>query len=222
MDIFNLIYQLVSGPLVWVAFFVFIGGSIFKVFQMFSLINKKEKFIYTYMSLKYSLRSIIHWIIPFATVNWRKHPVLTIITFTFHICLLITPTFLLAHAVLWKNAWDVRWWTLPESLADVMTLMVIIGCVLFLIRRLSIKDVRYLSSASDYVLLAIVAAPFITGFLSYHQVGNYRVMIILHIVSGVLMLMAIPFTRLIHMLFSVFTRAYMGSEFGNVRHAKDW
>ncbi len=222
MDIFNLIYQLVSGPLVWVAFFVFIGGSIFKVFQMFSLINKKEKFIYTYMSLKYSLRSIIHWIIPFATVNWRKHPVLTIITFTFHICLLITPTFLLAHAVLWKNAWNVRWWTLPESLADVMTLMVIIGCVLFLIRRLSIKEVRYLSSASDYVLLAIVAAPFITGFLSYHQIGNYRVMIILHIVSGIIMLMAIPFTRLIHMLFSVFTRAYMGSEFGNVRHAKDW
>ncbi len=222
MDIYNLTYQLVSGPLVWVAFFVFIVGSIFKVFQMFLLINKKEKFIYTYMSLKYSLRSIIHWIIPFATVNWRKHPVLTIITFTFHTCLLITPTFLLAHAVLWKNAWDVRWWTLPESLADVMTLMVIIGCVLFLIRRLTIKEVRYLSSASDYVLLAIVAAPFITGFLSYHQVGNYRVMIILHIVSGLLMLMAMPFTRLIHMLFSVFTRAYMGSEFGNVRHAKDW
>jgi nitrate reductase gamma subunit len=222
MDIFNLIYQLVSGPLVWVAFFVFIGGSIFKVFQMFLLINKKEKFIYTYMSLKYSLRSIIHWIIPFATVNWRRHPVLTIITFSFHTCLLITPTFLLAHAVLWKNAWDVRWWTLPESLADVMTILVIIGCVFFLIRRLTIKEVRYLSSASDYVLLAIVAAPFITGFLSYHQVGNYRIMIILHIVSGIIMLMVIPFTRLIHMLFSVFTRAYMGSEFGNVRHAKDW
>jgi len=222
MDIFNLIYQLVSGPLVWVAFFVFIGGSIFKVFQMFLLINKKEKYIYTYMSLKYSLRSIIHWIIPFATVNWRRHPVLTIITFAFHTCLLITPTFLLAHAVLWKKAWNVRWWTLPESLADVMTLMVIIGCVLFLIRRLTIKEVRYLSSASDYVLLAIVATPFLTGFLAYHQVSNYRVMIILHIVSGIIMLMTIPFTRLIHMLFSVFTRAYMGSEFGNVRHAKDW
>jgi hypothetical protein len=36
------------------------------------------------------------------------------------------------------------------------------------------------------------------------------------------MLVAIPFTRLSHMLFSIFTRAYMGSEFGKVRHAQDW
>jgi nitrate reductase gamma subunit len=189
---------------------------------MFSLINKKEKFIYTYMSVKYSLRSIIHWIIPFATTNWRRHPILTIITFAFHLCLLITPIFLLAHAVLWKNAWNVRWWTLPESLTDVMTLIVIIGCVFFFIRRLTLKEVRYLSTASDYVILAIVAAPFISGFLAYHQVGNYRVMIILHIVSGTIMLMAVPFTRLIHMFFSVFTRAYLGSEFGKVRRARDW
>ena len=43
-----------------------------------------------------------------------------------------------------------------------------------------------------------------------------------HIVSGEIMLMAIPFTRLSHMIFSPFTRAYMGSEFGAVRHVKDW
>ena len=35
-------------------------------------------------------------------------------------------------------------------------------------------------------------------------------------------LLAIPFTRLSHMLFSPFTRAYMGSEFGKVRMARDW
>jgi nitrate reductase gamma subunit len=45
---------------------------------------------------------------------------------------------------------------------------------------------------------------------------------ILHIISGEVMLVAIPFTRLSHMLFAPLTRAYMGSEFGGVRHAKDW
>ena len=49
-----------------------------------------------------------------------------------------------------------------------------------------------------------------------------QVMMILHIVSGEIMLVAIPFTRLSHMLFSPFTRAYMGSEFGGIRHARDW
>jgi nitrate reductase gamma subunit len=72
------------------------------------------------------------------------------------------------------------------------------------------------------VILAITAAPFITGFLAYHQWIEYRTMLILHILSGETMLMAIPFTRLVHMFYFWFTRAYMGSEFGGVRHARDW
>ncbi len=47
-------------------------------------------------------------------------------------------------------------------------------------------------------------------------------MLILHIVTGASVLVAIPFTRLSHMLWFVFTRAYMGSEFGAVRNARDW
>jgi nitrate reductase gamma subunit len=82
--------------------------------------------------------------------------------------------------------------------------------------------VKFVTSASDFVILAIVAAPFITGFLAYHQWFAYPGMVIAHIVSGEIMLMAIPFTRLSHMIFAPFTRAYMGSEFGKVRHARDW
>ena len=222
MDSFNSIYEFVSGPLVWIAFIIFIGGAVFKMYQMFSLVNKKEKFIYSYMSLRYSLRSIVHWAIPFATKNWRNRPVLTIVTFAFHFCLLITPILLTAHVVLWQKAWHISWWMLPEFVADAMTLVVIFGGVVFLLRRLTFKEVKYLTTVSDYLLLAIVVTPFITGFLAYHHWGNYRIMLILHMLSGEIMLMAIPFTRLSHMFFSFFTRAYIGSEFGNVRHAKDW
>jgi hypothetical protein len=82
--------------------------------------------------------------------------------------------------------------------------------------------VRYVTSASDYVLLAVVAAPFITGIISYYQWFAYQWVTILHILSGEIMLVAIPLTRLSHMLFAPLTRAYMGSEFGGVRHARDW
>ena len=67
-----------------------------------------------------------------------------------------------------------------------------------------------------------LAAPFVTGFVAYHQWINYPLFLNLHILSGEIMLAAIPFTRLSHMIFAPFTRAYMGSEFGAVRHAKDW
>ncbi len=219
---FNTLYNFLSGPMVWVAFIVFIGGSIYRIWDLISLVNKKEKFIYSYMSWKYSLRSVMHWIIPFATTNWRKRPVMTIITFVFHFGLVIMPIFLSAHVILFNEAWNVSWWTLPEGIADAITLLVIFCCIAFLLRRLAIKEVNYLTTPSDYGILAIAAAPFITGFFAYHNFLNYNLWLLLHILSGEIMLMAIPFTRLTHMLFAILTRSFIGSEFGGVRHAKDW
>lgn len=216
------IYEFVAGPLAWLAFLVFFGGSLWRLIQLLAMVNKKEKFIFSYMSLKYSLRSIIRWLTPFGTTNWRRHPWLTIVTFAFHICVVATPVFLLSHVVLWDEAWNLSWWTLPDLLADVMTVVVIGGCVFFFVRRQVRPEVKYLTSASDYVILAIVAAPFVTGFLAYHQWFGYPFFSIAHIVCGEIMLMAIPFTRLSHMIFSPLTRAYMGSEFGKIRHAEDW
>lgn len=216
------IYSFVSGPLAWVAFILFIGGCLYRLISLLILVNKKEKFIFSYMSWKYSLRSIFHWIIPFATENWRRHPVLTIVTFAFHISLITVPIFLLSHIILWDEAWNIRWWSLPDTVSDVMTVIVIAGCDYFLVRRLTQPEVKFVTSASDFVILAIVAAPFLTGFVAYHQWFAYKFFAILHIIAGEVMLVAIPFTRLSHMIFSPLTRAYMGSEFGKIRHARDW
>lgn len=206
----------------WISFIVFIGGSLYKVASMLSL-GKKDKVIYPYISLRYSLRSIFHWIIPYASENMRNRHWMTVITFSFHICLIVTPVFLLAHNVLWYESWNIRWITLPERVADIMTLTVIFCSILFIARRIILPEVRFVTSASDYILIAIVAAPFITGFIAHHQLFfHYRLMVILHILFGEIMLMAIPFTRLSHMLFFWLTRGYMGTDFGAVRNAKDW
>jgi nitrate reductase gamma subunit len=215
-------YNFVSGPLAWIAFILFLGGILFRLVRMLRLVAEKERFIFTYMSWYYSLRSILHWITPFGTVNWRRQPVMTVVTFAFHICLFAVPIFLLAHAVLWDEALGLSWWSLPDAVADGMTVIVILGAIYFLVRRLTRPEVKFVTSASDFVLLIIVAAPFVTGFLAYHQWFSYPLMMSLHVLAGDIMLAAIPFTRLSHMIFSPFTRAYMGSEFGKVRHARDW
>ena len=216
------LYIFITGPLAWAAFILFIGGSLYRLVAMLLLARKKERFVFSYMSFKYGLRSILHWITPFATENMRRHPILTIVSFAFHICLVLTPIFLLSHVILWDESWNLSWWSLPDGVADFMTMAVILSCIFFLVRRLISPEVQFVTSAADYVILAIVAAPFVTGFLAYHQWFAYRFFVILHILAGEIMLVAIPFTRLSHMIYSPFTRAYMGSEFGAVRHAKDW
>ncbi len=216
------IYNFVSGPLVWVAFILFFGGSIYRIVSMIRTARQTDPIVFHYMSLKYALRSILHWIIPFGSENMRKHPAMTIATFAFHICLFIAPLFLFAHIILIKEAWNISWGYLPDSVADLMTWIVIAACIFFLVRRLMLPEAKYVTSFSDYVILAIVVAPFITGLWSYHQWAGFKVMGIAHIIAGEIMLAAIPFTRLSHMLFFPFTRGYMGSEFGAVRRARDW
>lgn len=216
------VYEFVCGPLVWIAFGLFLGGCLFRLWQLITLARSKEKSIFSYFSLYHSLRSIGHWMVPFATVSMRKNPVMTIVAFAFHICLLLAPLFLLAHIVLWEEAWGLSWWALPDGVADIMTLVVIAACGYFVVRRLRRPEVNYVTSASDYVILAIVALPFITGFYCRMQWPGYQIMVIFHVLSGEIMLAAIPFTRLIHMVFAVFTRSYTGSEFGAIRHARDW
>jgi nitrate reductase gamma subunit len=215
------LYEIVRGPLAWVALLVFFAGSIYRVVAML-IEARRDKVVYPYMSLKYGLRSLMHWLIPFGSRNMRLRPVMTVVTFVFHISLLAAPIFLLAHIILVYESWKLQWWSLPESVTDVMTVLVLLGCVFFLVRRIVAPEVQNVTFLSDYVLLALVALPFLTAFLAYHQWGPYRPMLIAHILAGEVLLVAIPFTRLSHMFFFFFTRAYMGCEFGNVRKARDW
>jgi nitrate reductase gamma subunit len=215
------LYEVVRGPLAWAALLIFSLGSIYRIVDML-VEARRDKVVYPYMSLKYGLRSILHWVVPFGSRNMRLRPVMTVVSFVFHISLVLLPLFALGHVVLWYESWSIQWWTLPEAVTDVLTVVVILCCIFFAVRRITQPEVRNVTGVSDFLLLAVVAAPFVTGFLAYHQLGAYRPMLIAHILAGEIMLVAIPFTRLSHMLFFPFTRAYMGSEFGNVRKARDW
>lgn len=214
-------YELVRGPLVWIAFIGFAGGVLYRFIAM-ALLARKDRVVYPTFEARYSFRSLLHWLVPFASTNMRQRPIMTVITFAFHICLLITPLLLMGHAVLWQESWGVRWWSLPEQVADGMTLVVIFAGGFLMLRRLAAPEVRNVSSLSDFLLMLLVLAPFVTGFIAHQQWLPYRPMLILHIISGALWLLLIPWTRLIHMVWFFITRAYMGCEFGAVRKARDW
>jgi nitrate reductase gamma subunit len=214
-------YEFARGPLVWAAFIILVLGGAYRVYWLITY-SKKDKVVHPYITLKHSLRSLLHFSLPFGARVMRLRPGFTVISFLFHICLLVTPIFVLGHTLLWRESWGINIWALPEWLATVMAAYVVIGVLFFALRRIADPAVRYVTSWKDYLLLTIVVAPFLTGILAHYQVFDYQVMIVLHIFTGVLWLAVIPFTRVVHMLFYPFTRAYMGSEFGYVRGSRDW
>jgi nitrate reductase gamma subunit len=216
------LYSFVSGPMVWIAFAVFLGGLVWQFVSIYLLARRKDPMVIEYISLKYAVRSIAHWSTPYATRSWRLHPLMTLATFAFHISIFLAPIFLLAHLVLIQENFGIALPALPDWFADILTIVVILSLAYFVYRRIAIPEVRFVTEAKDYGIIALVLAPFLTGFLAYHQLGPAELMLILHMLTGQAMLMAIPFTRLGHMIVGPLIRAYMGSEFGGVRHAQDW
>ena len=215
------VYELVRGPFAWVALITFVLGIVYRI-AVLLLTSKKEPVLNISRSATDAVRSILHGVIPFGSTYMRKQPFFTIVTFTFHLSVIILPIFLLAHIILWYESWQILWWSLPDLLADVMTLWVIFACIYFFVRRLVVTEVKQVSRPIDFVLLFTILLTFLTGFLAYHQWGPYRPMLILHVISSEILLVTLPFSKLGHMLFFWFTRAYTGSEYGKVLNAPDW
>lgn len=215
------IYELVRGPFAWVALIVFVAGSLYRIAAML-ISGKKEPSLYPATSLKDGLRSILHGLMPFGSTYMRRQPLFTVVTIGFHLGVIILPLFLLAHTVLWYESWQILWWSLPDLLADLMAIWVILACIYFLVRRWAVPEVKKVTRVPDILLLVIILMTFLTGFLSYHQWGPYRPMMILHVLAGEVLLITIPFSKLAHMVFFMFSRAYLGAEFGKVLKAREW
>ena len=215
------IYELVRGPFAWVALTVFIAGSLYRIIAML-VTGKKEPALYPSTSFSGAVRSILHGLIPFGSTYMRRQPLFAIVTIGFHLCVIILPLFLLAHIVLWYESWQILWWSLPDLLADLMAIWVILASIYFIVRHWVVPEVKKVTRPSDILLPAIILLTFLTGFLAYHQWAPYRPIMILHVLAGEILLIAIPFSKLGHMLFFMFSRAYMGAEFGKVLNAREW
>jgi len=215
-------YEFLTGPFLWFSFIVSILGFIIRFTYLFSLSRIRDKVVYNHASLAWGLKSIFHWIVPFASHSMKRQPVFTVMGFTFHVSLISVPLFLSAHNILWDEGLNLSFWSFPDSLSDALTLLVIISGSFLLVRRIVRPEVRVLTEAIDYALLVLTLLPFVTGFFAFHQFGPYGVFFILHVVSGELLLILLPFTKLSHMIYFFFTRLFIGFEMGGRRGARPW
>ncbi len=210
-------YEFVSGPLAVISFAVFFLGVVARIIWYVKGLDwRLDRVAYTKKfgaGIKGAARSLFHWLLPFNHTT-AKHPIFMGVTYLFHLCLITAPIFLIAHVVLIEESWNISWITIPDRVADYMTLVIIVAGIFFLIRRLTDPNVNILTTASDYIVLAIALAPFVTGYIAYHQWPGYNSWLIAHILSGEIMLVAIPFTKLSHFVLFFCSRIQIGMDYG--------
>jgi len=140
-------------------------------------------------------------------------PVMGAVSLVFHFCLFLIPLLLPAHNILSDRSTGVSLPTLPGPLADKLTLGLLAFGTFFLLRRILFPRVRALSTLRDYLVLLLVAAPFVTAYMAYHHWLDYRTVLVTHMIVGEILIAAIPFTKLGHMPFLIFARFFMSSEY---------
>ncbi|WP_461834635.1 TmcC family electron transfer complex membrane anchor subunit [Desulfothermus sp.] len=213
------LYLLLRGPLALISFIVFIGGVIYQIIWFFN--NTKVQEIPKNPGLLPSKKEIKSFYPPedikkltkWEGSVWSTQPYFTILTSIFHILVILTPIFLLAHNILIKQSWGIAPPSLSEKITDVFTIVVLCFGAYFLYRRIFLSKVRIITGGGDWLMFFLVFLPYLTGFLAYHQIFPYMPMVILHMFLGELMLVCIPFTRLKHMIFFFLNRFYLKSEY---------
>ena len=236
----------IKGPMVWIALGVFLGGIIVHGLLFFAATrNKESRYLPAApkkkpkkkepaeeegpLTLERIMQQLKPWI-QLADRRWftvehsvfRIHPVVATVTTVFHLLLFVVPIFLLAHNELIRGAIGFSLPSLPEGLADFLTIVVLLCGGFFLFRRIFIRRVRAISSPWDYFILLVTLTPFVSGFLAFHQWGDYSTVILVHIVSAELALILIPFTKLSHMVYFFLYRLLIGSEYSFGQGKRAW
>lgn len=125
----------------------------------------------------------------------------------FHLAIFIAPFTAAAHAVLF----DLAWGFFPPRIAPTITrtfaVAAVIAGIVLVLRRIFVGHVSAVSSWRDYAAMCCVLTPFVTGILAGKLVGPYEVIMVIHCASAHVLILALGWTRLGHMVFFLSGRA---------------
>ncbi|MFP4624423.1 MAG: hypothetical protein ACLFRX_09625, partial [Gemmatimonadota bacterium] len=130
-------------------------------------------------------------------------------SFLMHIGLIGVPLLLVDHVALWEAFTGLDLPAMGKELADFLTLFTI-GCVLVLLTlRTFVARQRIMSRPMDYAILVLILVPFTTGYMASHPAVNpvgWQAMMLIHVLSGEALFLAVPFSKLSHIVLFFFDR----------------
>ena len=211
-------HDLLTGPLFWLSLGICLVGMLARLIMYFRGLSWQLDRVaykeYPVLGAKGAWRSIYKWLIPFGTYGWRTQPFVAIAFFGFHIGAVLVPLCLLGHNLFLSEKIGVSFFTISNGLADALTWTTIVSALFLILRRLVLPEVRIMTTLYDYLILLISLAPFVTGLMARYQVGEYSFWLNMHILCGEILLVAIPFTKLSHVVLFFASRAQLGMDFG--------
>lgn len=205
----------VRGPGLVIAIGVFVAGSIIRLVEMLMLGRKTDLSVAREPhSAKYGWRLVLTRALPnFAATH--VPPLAFLASYVFHIGLFLIVFFYVPHITVIRELIGFGWPGLNTWLIDAVTLLTMIALFIVLWHRITDKVKNYLSGFNDYYSWLVTVLPVITGYFAYHRLLlPYTDMLVIHIITVEILLISLPFTKLIHAFSFLFSRWYTGESAG--------
>jgi len=145
---------------------------------------------------------------------WPRIAVSVVLSATFHIGLGVIIFGGAPHILVIRQFTGLSWPSLPKGVIVLVSGVTLASMIALLLRRIAHPVLRLLSTADDYLSWLVVFLPVLTGILlSGETVAGYETLLALHILSAELMIVWLPFGKLMHAGVVFAGRGLMGINF---------
>lgn len=198
------------GPGLTYATVFMVLGLTLRIFEIVSLGRSEELAEVRSSGTEDGLKLILKRSLP-EVRNWRYITA----SYIFHVGLLIIILFFIPHTQFFRDVFGVFWNGWPNYIIDFFTVLSIAAMVYTLAQRFVNPARRMLGRMSDYLAWVVTFLPLVTGYMAYHRLGmNYTTMLAVHILSVELLMIALPISKLTHVVTFSMSRWYTGSSNG--------
>ena len=210
-------FDILTGPGFIISLLIFFIGLFIRAWWYVRGLDwRLERVAYGYhkdRSIPGAIVSIIKWMIPCATSGWRTQPVSMCLFFLLHFGAILIPLFLLGHTTILEEYTGISLPSLPMALADILAIVSLSAIILIVLRRFLSPVLRQLNTCQDWLILLLTFLPFFTGLMARFCDGSYDFWITMHVLTGELFLILVPFTKLSHIVLFFFSRAQLGMDY---------
>jgi nitrate reductase gamma subunit len=133
--------------------------------------------------------------------------------YVFHIGLALCVFLLLPHILFFEDLLGLSWPHLPNNVIYALSVVTTISLIAALVMRLANPAQRIISTFDDYFSWLVTFLPVRTGLVATSHLGaRYETLLALHILSVALLLVWLPFGKLMHGFLVFVTRSQTGAQ----------
>jgi nitrate reductase gamma subunit len=192
---------------------VFIAGMMFRIFSLFLMWRTKDSSagsLRERSTFSAAVREIIRRLWPQAA--YKQRTMFDLVNgYVFHFGLAIIVFALAPHILFIKDLTGLSWGALPNNLIYAVSIITLGSLIAALAKRFVSPPLKIISTFDDWFSWLVTFLPVLTGVIAASHLGaRYETLFALHIFSVALLLVWLPFGKLMHFFLVFVTRSQTG------------